>query len=62
MREKNTKRVFESEALLMPAIKMVLIESNQRQSESQKDTGSKKKNRPNQRTVLRIIEALNKAD
>jgi len=62
MIKKDTKREFDSEILILPAIKMVLNETEGRPKPDAKGSTHRNVDRPNQRTVLRIIEALNKAD
>jgi hypothetical protein len=62
MVKKDSKRMYESETLILPAIKMVLTDSDPDQQSAGKELKSPRKKRPNQNTVLRIIEALNKAE
>jgi hypothetical protein len=60
MVKKESKRVFESETLILPAIRMVLTGPDSDRPAPGKNSGHSRKKRPNQKTVLKIIEALNK--
>jgi hypothetical protein len=62
MVKKDSKRMYESETLILPAIKMVLTGSDPNQQSAGKESKTPRKNHPNQNTVMRIIEALNKAE
>jgi hypothetical protein len=62
MVKKEAKREFDSEVLILPAIKMVLMENDEQRRPNTKGSAKRNAGRPNQRTVLRIIEALNKPD
>jgi len=59
MPKEEKKRTFESEALILPALKMILVED-----EKKGNKGSPKKAKPqgtrdlNEETVLRIIDKL----
>lgn len=60
--KKENKREFDSETLILPAIKMILTETQEPRDTHAKKSNKQPGNRPTQRTVERIIEALNKAD
>ena len=62
MVKKESKRVFESETLILPAIKMVLTGPDLDRPIPGKDSMPPRKKRLNQKTVLKIIEALNKEE
>jgi hypothetical protein len=62
MAKKKDKRELEMDTLILPAIKMVLTETDESKNSGTKVSAQRNVNRPNQKTVLRIIEALNKAD
>lgn len=60
--KKENKREFDSEMLILPAIKMILTETEESPGAHAKKTKKRPGTRPTQKTVMRIIEALNKAD
>jgi hypothetical protein len=62
MVKKESKRVFESETLILPAIKMVLTGPDPDRPIPGQGSMPPRKKRPNQKTVLKIIEALNKEE
>lgn len=59
MPKKDKKRTFESETLILPALKMVLVEE-EKNANNQSSRKTKKKNEKdfNQETVMRIIDKL----
>ncbi len=63
MSKNEKKRTFESDTLILPALKMVLIESEKEaKSSSRKNAKKKDKKELKEETVLRIISKLRMND
>ena len=59
MPKEDNKRTFESESLILPALKMVLVEAEKNDNNVSKKKAKQKVVRDlNQETVLRIIDKL----
>ena len=59
MPKKEKKRTFESETLILPPLKMILVESEKDTSNQLNGKGKKKVNKDfNEETVMRIIDKL----
>ena len=59
MPKKEKKRTFESETLILPPLKMILVESEKDTSNQLNGKGKKKLNKDfNEETVMRIIDKL----
>jgi len=59
MPKKEKKRTFESETLILPALKMVLVEDEKiTNNQSSKKTKRKLEKDFNEETVMRIIDKL----
>lgn len=60
---KEKSKTYESEALILPALKMILIEDNKdKKGNSQKKKKKKGSREVNEDTVMRIIGKLSKED
>lgn len=62
MSKEEKKRKFESEALILPALKMVLLEENDAKKQPAKAVQPKAGKDFNEETVLRIIGKLTAKD
>ena len=63
MSKEEKKRSFESEALILPALKMVLVETEKDTKNQQVRQPKKKNNKDlNEETIMRIIGKLSMKD
>lgn len=61
MKEEKNPRVFESETLALPPLKMILLENDERTRSSKKRNLSRD-SQVTEAIVMRIIDRLNKKD